>query len=93
MSCLSPWHQAQGERSVGKTAPPPMIKISLRGSVTRNVGSIPLRDVGFGITFHNPDFGGGALFPGGFIRTIRSVSGDFFLSGVGGGSRLGGIVQ
>ena len=60
MICLSLWYQDQEVRAV-KTAPPPppMIWKALRGKLPRNVGSFLLREVGFGVTVWNSDFGGG----------------------------------
>ena len=51
---------------------------SLRGSVPRDIGSILLRDVGFGVTFWNSNSGGrGVLFPEGSIGYFWSGAGYF----------------
>ena len=58
-----PWDKAQGGRDVVKTLSPYMRNIYLRGSVPRDVGYILFRDVGFGVTIKNSNFGGGVSIP------------------------------
>ena len=72
MRYLSPWYQSQGGRAVVKTVLPPMIRIALSGSVPRDVGSVLLRYVGFGVTVWNSYFGSFIIFPEGSIRYFWS---------------------
>ena len=86
MTCISPWGQAQGGRAVVKTVLTPTIKRALRESVPRDVGFVLLRDMGFGVTIQNSNFGvggGGGLFPGGSIGGGGSSTLVFFDRPVG----------
>ena len=71
-----------------------MRKRYLKGSVPRNVGSVLLRDVVFGVIIRNYNFGGrGGLFPWGSIGSFRLGVGYFSLSVVGVGSELKGMIR
>ena len=58
MSCLALWGQAQGGIYVVKTPAPPVRRISRRESVSRDIRSVLLRGVGFGVTARSSDFRG-----------------------------------
>ena len=58
LSCLSLWGQYRGGRDVGETVLPPERKRYRRGVVPRDVSSVLLMDVIFGVTLRVSGFGG-----------------------------------
>ena len=61
-----------------------MKKSTLGGSMPRDIGSVVLRGVGFGITGWYSDFREHGIFPEGYIGNFRSgTRGDFVGEGVG----------
>ena len=57
-----------------------MRKSALGDSVPRGVGSIVLRDVGFGVTGWYSGFGGGCIFSVDSIWSFRSGLSRYFVS-------------
>ena len=64
MSCLYPWDNSIGGRAVVETVLLLMNNSALGGSVSRGVGSVMLRDVGFfGVTSWYSEFWGRLSLP------------------------------
>ena len=63
MICLYLWDNSLGGRAVFQTVLLPVSKSSINISVPRNVGSIMLMNVGFGVTGRYSDFGGRLSLP------------------------------